>query len=86
METFPITSIEVIPGSKNANADALEKLTSTGDSELLGAVSVEFLAEPNIKPQPEIMELMREPLWMDPIIAYLKNDELPEEKMEARIL
>ena len=23
---------------------------------------------------------------MDPIIAYLKNSELPEEKMEARIL
>ena len=32
------------------------------------------------------MELIREPSWMDPIIAYLKNDKLPEEKSEARIL
>ena len=32
------------------------------------------------------MELMREPLWMDPIIDYLKNAELLEEKTEARIL
>ena len=32
------------------------------------------------------MKLMREPSWMDPIIAYLKNGELLEEKIEARIL
>ena len=32
------------------------------------------------------MELMREPSWMDPIIIYLKNGELPKEKMEAHIL
>ena len=50
METFLITSIEVIPRSKNANADALMKLASTKDSELLDAVSIEFLVEPNIKP------------------------------------
>ena len=67
------------------NADALVKFASTRDSELLDAVSVEFLVEPSIKPQPKIMELMQEPSWMDPIIAYLKNGELLEEKMEARI-
>ena len=32
------------------------------------------------------MELEQEPSWMDPIIAYLKNDELLENKIEARIL
>ena len=50
METFPIASIEVISPSKNVNIDALMKLASTRDSELLDAVSVEFLAEPGIKP------------------------------------
>ena len=45
MRTFPIASIEVIPRSRNANADALAKLASTRDVELLDAVSVEFLAE-----------------------------------------
>ena len=62
------------------------KLASIKDLELLDAMSVEFLVEPSKKPQPEIMELIREPSWMDPIIAYLKNDKLPEEKSEARIL
>ena len=51
METFPIASIEVIPRSKNANADALVKLASTRDAKLLDAMSVEFLAECNIKLQ-----------------------------------
>ena len=32
------------------------------------------------------MELTREPSWMDPIIAYLKNDELSEKKTKAHIL
>ena len=45
-----------------------------------------FLAEPYIKPQSEIMEMTWEPSWMDPIIAYLKNGKLPEEKTEAHIL
>ena len=56
------------------------------DSKLLNAVFIEFLAEFSKKPQPEIMELVREPSWMGPIIAYLKNDEMPKEKIEARIL
>ena len=74
MEAFPITSIKVIP-----------KLALTRDSKLLDGVSVKFLAKPNIKPQSEIMELTREPSWIDPIIAYLKNGELPEEKTKACI-
>ena len=86
METFPITSIEVILLSKNANTNALAKLALIRDLELLNVVSIEFLAEPIIKPHPEIMELIREPSWMDPIVTYMKNGELPEEKMEARIL
>ena len=35
IETFPIGSIEVIPRSKNTNADALAKLASIRDAELL---------------------------------------------------
>ena len=32
------------------------------------------------------MDLVQEPSWMDPIITYLKNGELPEGKIEAQIL
>ena len=44
MEIFPTVSIEVIPRAKNASNDALAKLAYTRDTELLDAVSVEFLA------------------------------------------
>ena len=82
---IPTTSIEVILRSKNANVDALGKLASTKDAELLDTVSIKFLAEPSIKQQPEVMELVLAPSWMDPIIAYLKNSKLPEgrQKLES---
>ena len=49
-------------------------------------MSVGFLAKPSIRQQPEVMDLVQEPSWMDPIVAYLKNGEVPEGKTKARIL
>ena len=42
-------TIEVVPQSKNSHIDALAKLASIEDIELLNAISVEFLFEPSIK-------------------------------------
>ena len=56
------------------------------DAELLNVVFVEFLAELSIRQQPKVMELVQEPSWMDPIVTYLKNDEMPKDKTKARIL
>ena len=64
----------------------MAKLTSTRDMKFLGTVSIEYLAEPSIKQQPKVMELEQEPLWMDPIVTYLKNGELLENKTEVQIL
>ena len=50
LKAFFAASIEVILQSKNSNADALAKMASTRDVDLLDAVSVEFLAKPNIRP------------------------------------
>ena len=46
LSSFSATSIEVVPRSRNSNTDALAKLASTRDADLLDVVSVEFLAEP----------------------------------------
>ena len=48
LSLFSIASIKVIPQSKNSNADALMKLASTNDADLLDAVSIEFLTDPSI--------------------------------------
>ena len=61
LSLFSTASIEVIPRSRNLNTDALAKLDSTRDVDLLDAVSVKFLAKPNIHPQQGIMELTQEP-------------------------
>ena len=50
LSLFSAASIEVIPRSKNSNVDALAKLASTRDADLLDAVSIEYLAEPSIHP------------------------------------
>ena len=73
VKAIPMASIEVISWSKNTNVDALAKLTSTKDVELLNLVSVEFLAKPSKKWQPKVIERVHEPLWMNPVIAYLKE-------------
>ena len=86
IKSFPLFTIEMIPRVNNSHVNALAKLASTKDAELLDVVSVEFLAEPSINQQPVVMELNQEPLWMDLILAYLKSSELPEDKTEAKLL
>ena len=51
LSLFSATSIKVFPRSKNSNANALAKLASMRDADLLDAVSVEFLAKSSIHPQ-----------------------------------
>ena len=51
LSLFFVASVEVIPRNWNSNADVLAKLALTMDADLLDAVSMEFLAEPNIHPQ-----------------------------------
>ena len=83
---IPLFTIKVVPRSKNSHADALAKLASTKNTELLNVVTVEFLFEPSINQRPAVMELEQEPSWMDLIMAYLKIGKLLENKMKARIL
>ena len=85
LTSFFVTSIAVILRSKNSNVHALAKLALTKDAYLLDAVSMEYLAEPSIHPQPRVMELTQEPSYIDPIVAYLKTGEQPEHRHEAHI-
>ena len=57
MGSISTGTIEVVPRSKYANTDALAKLASTKDAQLLNAVFVEFFVEHNIKQRPQMMKL-----------------------------
>ena len=83
MKAIHTVSIKIVSRSKNMNTDALAKLASIKDAELLEVVLVKFLAEPSIKQWPKEMELEHESSWMDPIVEYLKSGELPDNKTEG---
>ena len=61
-------------------------LASTVEAGKKRSIEVESLERPSIElhPSREVLCIDLGPSWMDPIIAYLKDDRLPEDKNEAR--
>ncbi|XP_022894074.1 uncharacterized protein LOC111408560 [Olea europaea var. sylvestris] len=68
-----------IPRIENAHVDALSKLASSKDSELLTVVPIEYLLLPSIE-APTVMWVVGTPAWMQPIVAYLKDQCVGGEK------
>ncbi|XP_077232437.1 uncharacterized protein LOC143869766 [Tasmannia lanceolata] len=80
------TTFEVmrVPRMENEKADILSKLAAFWYT-ALGNICVEFLKKSSIESEVvEVMQVDHEPCWMDDIINYLCNGELPEEKKKAR--
>ncbi|XP_022862336.1 uncharacterized protein LOC111382551 [Olea europaea var. sylvestris] len=75
-----------VPRLENAHADALSKLASSVNSELLNIVPIEHLSKPSTFEGEELLWIEGTPLWMQPIIAYLKEQTLPASRSEARKL
>jgi len=78
--------IQQVPRAENSNADALAKLATSKDAELLKLVPVEVLKVPSTKENPEVLALNSQPSWKDPIIKYLLDGELPDDRQEAKRL
>ncbi|GJS19893.1 reverse transcriptase domain-containing protein [Tanacetum coccineum] len=81
---FANFSISQVPRSKNKKADALSKIASTSFAHLSKQVLVEILKEKSIQ-EKEVTTVVEEdgPTWMTPIIEYLKEGTLPDDKKEA---
>ncbi|XP_022889065.1 uncharacterized protein LOC111404501 [Olea europaea var. sylvestris] len=75
-----------VPHLENTYADALSKLASSKDSELLKDVHIEHLSKPSIFGGEEVLWIEGTPLWMQSIIAYLKDQTLPASRSKARKL
>ncbi|GKD49833.1 reverse transcriptase domain-containing protein [Tanacetum coccineum] len=78
---FANFSISKVPRSK---ADALSKIASTSFSHLAKQVLVEILKEKSIQEE-EVATIVEEerPIWMTPIIEYLKDGTIPGDRKEA---
>lgn len=67
---------------ENAHTNALSKLASNKDSELLTVVPIEHLLKSSIT-IPDVMWVERTPTWIKLIIVYLKDQVLPNNNEEA---
>ena len=73
-----------IPRSGNANADSLAMLATSSAQDLPRVIFVEDLYKPSRTGETiQINQIRVGPSWMDSIIRFLKEDILPEEKIEA---
>ncbi|XP_075521492.1 uncharacterized protein LOC142554707 [Primulina tabacum] len=80
-ETFVDWSIEQIPREENGEADALAKMAASlaefSTREVLHVTRLVLSAEEEIVP-------ISEDSWMTPLIKFIKNKELPEDKSRAQ--
>ena len=83
LSTFEEFTIQQIPRSENARADALASLvlTTTNGSK---SIPVVHLMSPIIQEAEITAPVDQGTSWMDPIQTYLQADILPGDKSEAR--
>ena len=82
---FDLFSLSHVSRSGNTHADSLATLATSSAGGLPRIVLVEHLDRANevAKAMVHIHEVRVGPSWMDPIVRFLKDDVLPEEKSEA---
>ncbi|XP_065630420.1 uncharacterized protein LOC136067908 [Quercus suber] len=83
---FSPFSLSHIPRSGNNHADSLATLATSSAASLPRVILVEHLERAGevAKGAIPIHQVGMGPSWMDPIIRFLKDDVLPEEKSEAK--
>ena len=74
-----------IPRSGNAHTDSLATLATSSAQSLPRVILVEDLCKPIVmrRDTVQIYQVRVGSSWMDPIVLFLKEDILPEEKLEA---
>ena len=82
---FNLFSLTHVSRSGNTHADSLATLTTSSADDLPRIILVEHLGKANegAKGMIHIHQVRVSPNWMDPIVKFLKDDVLPEEKSEA---
>ncbi|XP_074354564.1 uncharacterized protein LOC141693377 [Apium graveolens] len=82
---FNEVRLELIPCGRNEGADELAKLASRREATLLRVVPLDIQRQPSV-PENEVGSLNDNlsPTWRTPILAYIKEGSLQDEKNEAR--
>ncbi|XP_028058867.1 uncharacterized protein LOC114262698 [Camellia sinensis] len=83
IKKFQAIGVEKIGREGNGHADALACLGSSIDSRGGRKIWVEYVPQPSIQLVEMVLCTDLGPSWMDPLLAFLKNGTLPEDKKEA---
>ncbi|XP_022842043.1 uncharacterized protein LOC111365738 [Olea europaea var. sylvestris] len=81
---FKSCGIVKITRAENCKADALSRLVFMGIDDLDRTVHVRIVTELSINQTIGIMDIDKEPSWMDPIVDFIKHGNLPEDPRAAR--
>ena len=83
---FELFSLLHIPRSGNTHVDSLAMLATSLAQDLRWITLIEDLCKPTeVKGKVVHVHQVRVgPSWMDPILLYLREDILPEDKLEAK--
>lgn len=82
---FKKVEILQISKGKNSNADSLATLASSMANPLSRIVSIELLPFTSVSPSDKalVLSIHSSTSWMDPLVTYLQNGILLEDKKEA---
>ncbi|GFZ15658.1 hypothetical protein Acr_25g0000670 [Actinidia rufa] len=85
LSEFRAVKIEQVGREFNAHADALASLASTFEGNHGRTVAVNVVSVPNIEETQSsvLVNTQLGPSWMDPIVNYLRADQLLDDKKEA---
>ena len=73
--------------SKNDHADSLANLGAATEFKFRHEISVKHITNMGVQqPIGEVLCLDTSPGWKDPIVAYLKDETILDDRMEARKL
>jgi hypothetical protein len=80
--------VEQIEREHNSHADILAKLATAKETDMERTVTIEVLNSPSSQNFELDILNVAGPVasWMDPLIAYLQNNQLPEDQKEANII
>ena len=84
---FESIHVAQIGREHNSHANILAKLATALKSDMQRTICVETLDWPSFHNQEvSIFSICNQPSWMDPILSYLKDNKLPEDKKEANMI
>ena len=72
-----------IPRAKNAKADFLARLVSSDNYNATSELCIEIRGQPSTKGE-QVLKIKVQDEWMTPIVRYLKERWLPEDKAEVK--